>query len=380
MNDPELTALACLPGMSPHRLRHLLRHHSPADAWERLRVGAPLSAMSERHISSDGVTALQSQAAIATVQHAVDRCREAGISVVDGRDRGWPSVFETDPDAPAALFIRGDLTSLSARRVGIVGTRNATAAGRASAHELGRDLASAGITVVSGLARGIDGAAHNGVRSVGNSRPSDTAEGVGRAAAVVGSGLDVPYPLRHRDLWEWVGQTGVLISEHAPGVTPEPWHFPLRNRIIAALSEVLVVVESRESGGSLITARLALDLGVEVMVVPGSTHSRASAGTNQLMFDGAGIARSADDVIGFLGLDHSRQQSVASEVRPAPTGAQVAVLEACEERPSTLDMIVAATGCSVLDVALAAARLEQAGWLLEAGGWFEPATSRLRWS
>jgi DNA processing protein len=371
MNDPDLMTLACLPAMSPLRLRHVLRHHAPDDALARLRRGASLSAMVERHISVDGVAVLRRQAAAASVAEAVDRCRNADISLVDARDEGWPSVFGDDAEAPAALFIRGDLAALTARRVGIVGTRNATAAGRASAYELGRDLADAGVTVVSGLARGIDGAAHNGVRAA-----VPTARG--RAAAVVGSGLDVPYPLRHRDLWNWVGQTGVLISEHAPGVTPEPWHFPLRNRIIAALSEVLVVVESRESGGSLITARLALDIGVEVMVVPGSTHSRASAGTNQLMFDGAGIARSADDVLGLLGLDHSRQQSVASDQRASPTGVQAAVLAACEERPSTLDMIVAGTGCSVLDVALAAARLEQAGWLLEAGGWFEPATSRLR--
>jgi DNA processing protein len=373
MNDPDLIVLACLPAMSPLRLRHVLRHHAPDDAFERLRRGAPLSAMAERHISTEGVAALQSQAASASVRDAVGRCSESGISVVDARDEGWPSIFENDPEAPVALFIRGDLTSLSARRVGIVGTRNATAAGRASAHELGRDLARAGVTVVSGLARGIDGAAHNGVRSAGD----QDSEVVGRAVAVVGSGLDVPYPFRHRDLWNWVGRTGLLISEHAPGVTPEPWHFPLRNRIIAALSEVLVVVESRESGGSLITARLALDMGVEVMVVPGSTHSRASAGTNQLMFDGAGIARSADDVLGLLGLDHSRQHSVVGDHRRMPSGVQAAVLEACGERPSTLDMIVAATGCSVIEVALAAARLEQSGWLLEAGGWFEPATSRL---
>jgi len=380
MNDPYLITLACLPAMSPLRLRHVLRHHAPGDALDRLRTGAPLSAMVERHISRDGLVVLHSQAAGASVDEAVGRCGEAGICMVDDRDDEWPSVFHDHPEAPAALFIRGDLAVLSARRVGIVGTRNATAAGRATAHELGRDLARAGITVVSGLARGIDGAAHNGVRSVGDSQAGGAPVEMGRAAAVVGSGLDVPYPLRHRDLWNWVGRNGVLISEHAPGVTPEPWHFPLRNRIIAALCEVLVVVESRESGGSLITARLALDLGVEVMVVPGSTHSRASAGTNQLMFDGAGIARSADDVLGLLGLDHSRQQPNANERRPPPTGVQAAVLDACQDRPSTLDMIVAATGCSVLEVALAAARLEQAGWLLEVGGWFEPATSRLRWS
>ncbi len=223
---------------------------------------------------------------------------------------------------------------------------------------------------------GIDGAAHNGVRAAHGAPPEALSGEVGRPAGVVGSGLDVPYPLRHRDLWSWVGDSGVLISEHAPGVTPEPWHFPLRNRIIAALSEVLVVVESRESGGSLITAQLALDFGVEVMVVPGSTHSRASAGTNQLMFEGASIARSAVDVLGLLGIDHSRHSPVRRE-RPQPTGVQTAVLEVCQEQPSTLDMIVATTGHSVFEVALAAARLEQSGWLLEAGGWFEPATSRL---
>lgn len=373
MNDPALVALACLPAMSPLRLRHLLRHHSPDDAFERLRSGAALSPMVTRHITAEGVAALRQQAAHTSIDAAVERCVQAGISVVDSGDADWPPSFACQPDAPAALFVRGALSALTRRRVGIVGTRNATAAGRATAHQLGHDLAEAGITVVSGLARGIDGAAHLGVMSV---PPGNDLAARGLAAAVVGSGLDVPYPLRHRELWERVGQSGVLLSEHPPGARPEPWHFPLRNRIIAALSEVLVVVESRERGGSLITANCALDLGVEVMVVPGSTHSRASAGTNQLLFDGASIVRSADDVLTQLGLDHSRRHEVRDH-RLVPSGLQADVLAACQDQPSTLDMIVVSVGCAVTEAALAAARLEQSGWLIEAGGWFEPTTSRL---
>lgn len=365
--------------MSPTRLRHVLRHHSPGDALERLRNNRPLLPMVTRHISDDGVSLLRQQAAGASVEAAVQRCRESATDVVDARDDAWPVVFANDAAAPAALFVRGDLSVLSARRVGIVGTRNATSAGRATARELGHDLADAGVTVVSGLARGIDGAAHEGVKaSLANG--ADSADGSdsasGRAAAVVGSGLDVPYPLRHRDLWEWVGRHGLLMSEHPPGVTPEPWHFPLRNRIIAALSEVLVVVESRERGGSLITANLALDMGIEVMVVPGSPHNRSSAGTNQLLFEGAAVVRSADDVLTHLGLDHSRQHAV-HDARPVPQGVQAAVLATCEQQPSTLDMIVGDVGCSVAEAALAAARLEQSGWLIEAAGWFEPTSSRL---
>src|SRR5690606_572209 len=136
-----------------------------------------------------------------------------------------------------------DLSVLAERRAGIIGTRNATAAGRATAFELGHELAVNGVAVVSGLARGIDGAAHRGVRA-----------GDGRPAGGVANGRDAPYPKPHTELWEWVATHGLLVSEWPPGTTPEPWRFPLRNRILAALCEVLVVVESRERGGSLITA------------------------------------------------------------------------------------------------------------------------------
>jgi DNA processing protein len=266
------------------------------------------------------------------------------------------------------LFVRGDLDVLADRRVGIVGTRHASAAGRATAAELGAALSAASVAVVSGLARGIDAAAHRGIRAD---------PGPGRPVAVVGCGPDVHYPKPNADLWEWVAEAGLLISEWPPGVPPDAWRFPQRNRILAALSEIVVVVESRERGGSLITARAAADRGIEVMAVPGSPRSRASAGTNQLLVDGVAPLTCVDDVLVALGLDHRRQGTLPFDPRRPPDELQRRVLEACEREPSNLDMIVAATGLSITDAALGAARLERSGWLAEAGGWFEPVGSRL---
>jgi DNA processing protein len=222
------------------------------------------------------------------------------------------------------------------------------------------------VTVISGLALGIDGAAHDGVRRAG---------GPGLPVAVVGSGPDVVYPRRHRDLWRWVVAEGLLMSEWPPGTVPEAWRFPERNRILAGLCEVLVVVESRERGGSLITARMALDRDVEVMAVPGSPQVRASNGTNKLLIDGAAPATCVDDVLVALGLDTRRQGRASFDSRPSPTGDQELVLRACETEPSTLDTIAAATGLALTAAALAAGRLERSGWLVEAGGWFEPTRS-----
>ncbi|MFP5489041.1 MAG: DNA-processing protein DprA, partial [Acidimicrobiia bacterium] len=202
-------------------------------------------------------------------------------------------------------------------------------------------------------------------------------DGGGRAVAVVGSGLDRPYPRQHAELWSWVGEHGLLLSEWAPGVDPSSFRFPQRNRIIAGLAEVLVVVESRERGGSLITAAMASDRGVEVMAVPGSTRCRAARGTNQLLVTGAAPVTSVDDVLTMLGLDHRRQGTIPFDPRPAPDARQRLVLDACRDGAASLDALVGATGLAIHEVALAAARLERDGWLVEAGGWFEPAGSRL---
>ena len=299
---------------------------------------------------------------------AAEACRSYGVDVSWIGGPSYPVQLLDDHEAPAILFSRGDASALETRRVGVVGTRNATASGLATARELGVELSRAGVAVVSGLALGIDGAVHEGVK---------TAQGPGGAVAVVGCGLDRPYPRRNAGLWEWVAAEGLLLSEWPPGTAPDAWRFPLRNRVIAALSEVLVVVESRERGGSLITAQAAAERGIEVMAVPGSPRVRAAAGTNMLLVDGAAPVTSVDDVLVMLGLDHRRAGSARFDARPEPDAVQTQVLEACRTEPSTLDGIVTTTGLTISAAAMAAARLEQTGWLREADGWFEISGSRL---
>jgi DNA processing protein len=377
-------ALVRLPDIGPSRLRMLLAHHSPSEALAAFAGRAALHPMVLRKLPTAVVSAAMAAARHADPAGELEACRAADVSVVVSGQPGYPVALAADPRSPAVLFVRGDTSALEARRVGVIGTRNATASGLATARELGCGLAEAGVAVVSGLARGIDGAAHSGVRSAGpdgaqsSGMHSDGTRGLpaGRPIAVVGSGPDVVYPRRHAELWHWVATTGVLLSEWPPGTTPDAWRFPQRNRIIAGLSEVVVVVESRERGGSLITARQAADRGVEVMAVPGSTRCAASAGTNRLLRDGAGPVTSVDDVLMMLGLDHRRQGTLPFDPRPLPTGDQALVLAACEAEPRTLDSIASSTGMPLVDAALAAARLERSGWLVEAGGWFEPAGSR----
>lgn len=363
-----VTALAGLPNIGSVRLRALLRHHDPVEALDAMAGRAPLDPMAARSIPHRELTAARAAATRASASEQAERCARLGVQVVWFGGAGYPPMLANDPDPPAALFVRGDLDSLDARRVGIVGTRNATASGLATARELGEQLSAEGVAVVSGLARGIDGAAHEGVRR---------ADGPGRAVASVGSGPDVIYPRRNAALWNWIATHGLLVSEWPPGTPPEAWRFPERNRTIAALSEVLVVVESRERGGSLITVGLAAERGVEVMAVPGSTRCRASNGTNQLIQQGAGPVTCVDDVLTMLSLDHRRQGAQPVDPRPLPVGNEALVLRACEVEPSTLDSIASATGLPLGDAALAAARLERSGWLAEASGWFEPTASRL---
>lgn len=360
-----LTTLADLPSINPWRLRRLLWHHKPTEALDLLQRGADLHPMVHRALDPAGVRVLREEARRVAVGAAWARCQAAGVEAVPLSDPRYPSALAGDPEAPVLLFTRGELGVLDARRVAIVGTRNATASGRATAAEFGRGLAEQGITVVSGLARGIDGAAHRGVRAVG-----------GRPCGVVANGLDRPYPKQHTELWRWVGEAGLLISEWPPGAAPEAWRFPLRNRVIATLAELVVVVESRAHGGSLITARAAIDRGVEVMAVPGSVHSRASDGCNALLADSAHPATAVADVMVALGLTDHLQGRLPLDLRPRPTGLQRSVLDACEA-PVTLDMLVATLGCSLTDAALAATRLVHERWLVEAGGWFEKAGSRL---
>ena len=358
-----LAVLAGLRSMSRRRLAMILDAHDPVDALERIRAGGSLSPEVEPRV--DVRERLRAQASTVSPSRRAARCVEVGVSVTVPGDVDYPEALRVDPERPAVLFLRGDPSVLADRRVGVVGTRNATAAGRATAADLGARLAEAGVSVVSGLARGIDTASHRGV--VGS--------GPGRAVAVLGNGPDVAYPRSNRDLLDRLADGHLVISEWPPGTPPEAFHFPLRNRVIAALSEVLVVVESRASGGSLITARAALERGVEVMAVPGSPRSPASEGANHLLRDGAAPVTSVNDVLEVLSI--TPPVRVASPRRWPSSPLAQALLDACRDGPRSLDQLVSGSGAGVASVAVAVADLVREGWLVDEAGWLEVAVSGL---
>ncbi len=292
MNSPALpdeayaASLAALPAMTPARLRALLHGRWARSAWEAVR-GEVADPGLQRIVGDD--VALRERWRRAATDDVVEdiwgRCVALGLWVLLHGRSGYPAPLTHDPSPPPVLFVQGDAGALAHRRVGVVGTRNATPGGRRTARALGRELAGAGVAVVSGLARGIDGAAHQGVRDVLGDSAGDGAPG---PIGVVGSGHDVVFPREHRELWNWVAGRGVLISEHPPGSAPLAGRFPQRNRVIAGLSEIIVVVESRATGGSLITVREAMKRDVDVLAVPGSLLNSAARGTNQLIAEGRG--------------------------------------------------------------------------------------------
>lgn len=257
-------------GLRPDRLAALLAGaSSPEEAARRLRRQLP---------------------DLPALQEMWRRLAELGVGFVAAADPGFPPQLAALDDPPAGLFLRGGLPAEPG--VAIVGSRKATRYGLGMAEAMGAAVATCGWVVVSGLARGVDGAAHRGTLEVG---------GVG--VAVMGCGLDMWYPAEHRGLGErLVAGGGAVVSEFPPGTRPEPWRFPLRNRIIAALAAVVVVVEAAVDGGALITARLALEQGRDVFVVPGDVDRPTSQGCNLLIRDGAHPVLGADDLVASLEL------------------------------------------------------------------------------
>jgi DNA processing protein len=231
------------------------------------------------------------------------RARELGARIVTLEDAAFPAALRDLELPPPCLWVRGVLPGAAGRTVAIVGSRRADPYGREVAELFGRELAEAGLAVVSGFARGIDAAAHRGALSA--ERPADEPTGPGDGscltAAVLGSGLGVDYPREHRRLGERIAAAGSLVSEFPCGLEPRAWHFPVRNRLIAALAGAVLVVRAAPRSGSLITARFALDLGREVLAVPGRIFEERSAGTNALIADGAHPALGPRDVLEVLG-------------------------------------------------------------------------------
>ena len=361
-------ALSGLPAMGPARLAAVLGEWEPAEAWQVVAGGRVLAAPAVAQAcrpDAHGVAAAWARAAVqADVAETWRALGRAGVRVLIRGHAGYPADLVHDHEAPGVLFARGDPEVLAARRVAVVGTRQCTRYGADLARELGHDLAAAGVAVVSGLALGIDGAVHAGALEAGG-RDAGAAPPV----AVVGSGLDVVYPRRHTRLWEAVGERGLLLSEAPLGARPEPWRFPVRNRVIAALAEAVVVVESHVRGGSLHTVDAALARDRPVLAVPGSVRSSASTFPNTLLADGCAPVRDALDVLVVLRL--SSCSTPPSPQRPPPAGEEAAVLTAVGWEPATLDEVVARSGLSPRRAGLLLARLEDDGWLVGRAGWWE---------
>ncbi|MDQ6839027.1 MAG: DNA-protecting protein DprA, partial [Actinomycetota bacterium] len=256
-------ALATLPGMGPARLHRLIAEFGPAPAWERVLAGVEVRPVPPRG-TEPTTRPWASVARSFDVEAAGERCRHLRIEVTWPGHEQWPAAFADGPQPPGVLFWRGDLGALCRPTVAVVGTRRATPEGRSIAFELGYDLARAGVTVVSGLALGIDGAAHAGALEAGDVQHRGASVAPAPTVGVAASGVDIVYPRRHADLWRRVGESGAVISETPPGGAPASWRFPARNRIIVAVARMVVVVESHISGGSLVTVEAALARGVEV--------------------------------------------------------------------------------------------------------------------
>jgi DNA processing protein len=265
------------------------------------------------------------------------RLGAAGFRFLARSARAFPPLLHAIHDPPAGLFLRGnaDPELLSRPAVAIVGARACSGYGASVARMLGRELARAGLLVVSGLARGVDAEAHRGALE------ADAA-----TVAVLGCGVDRDYPAAHAQLARRIAETGLVVSEYAPSVEPAPWRFPARNRIVAGLCAAAVVVEARERSGALITADLALEEGREVFAVPGEIGSALSAGTNGLLKLGASPLTTPADVLVSFGLEEP--------TRPVDGGL-------LDLLPATADELVRRTGMTAADVARALVELELAG-------------------
>jgi DNA processing protein len=250
----------------------------------------------------------------------------------------FPGLLRAVHDPPPGLFVRGDahLELLSRASVAIVGARACSGYGAAAARTLARDVARAGLIVLSGLARGVDAEAHRGALEAG-----------APTVAVLGCGIDRDYPAAHAELARRIAETGLIVSEYAPGVEPAPWRFPARNRIVAGLAAATVVVEARERSGALITADLALEEGREVFAVPGEITSALSAGTNALLKLGASPLTCADDILSCFGIESASVVRVDS-----------ALLDLL---PASADELVRRTGRTAADIARELVELELAG-------------------
>ncbi len=363
--DERFAAAIAALGAGRATLRRLLAGMSPREAWE---------AIVERRHAADKNGDLASRAKEESPDVFAERLEECGARVLLRGRPGYPDALLDDIDSPQILFCLGKPEAMAGRpRVAVVGTRSATRYGADVASELGAGLAVSDVVVVSGLAAGIDAAAHAGVVKAGSGAPP---------VAVIATGVDIAYPRSNAVLRDSVAATGAVISELPPGEPGERWRFADRNRIMAALAHVVVVVECHRSGGALYTVRAAKQRGREVMAVPGSVRSAASAGTNALLADGMPPARDVADVLTAVELAIVRDASVKppswpnpnekvrTAGRPRPSGLSARIYDVLEAEPASLEQVVGRCASTLGEVAAALEHLSHLGLVEGERGWW----------
>ena len=339
-------------GIGAVRLKNVLDYFGSLDiAWD-----APADALQAAGLPQKSVEYLINLRNQVNLDEVCDHIEKMGIQVVTWEDDSYPRRLKEINQSPPVLFIRGSVEMADDWAVAVVGTRRVTPYGRQVAIELGRFLAQNGVTVVSGLARGIDAVAHSSALQAG-----------GRTIAVLGNGVDVVYPPEHRKLTEEIMRAGALISDYPVGTPPESQNFPPRNRIISGLSLATIVVEAGEKSGALITAEFAVDQGREVFAVPGSILAQQSTGTNRLIEQGARPLLKMSEILDVLKLEKLPEMRETRRVMPA-SDHEKQILKVLSLEPSHIDTICQLSGLPIQEVSATLAMMELKGMVNSVGG------------
>ncbi len=339
-------------GIGPVRLRALLDAFGDLEAaWNASEEELRASGLEARPLAS----LLQAREQM-DLDAELAKIEALGCSVITWEDEAYPSRLLEIDAPPPLLYAWGEVTPQDRWAAAVVGTRRPTPYGVAVARDLASVLAAGGVTVVSGLARGVDATAHQAALEAG-----------GRTIAVLGSGLDRVYPPENRRLAEGIAQSGAVVSDYPLGTAPESGNFPPRNRIISGLSMAVVIVEAGEGSGALITADFAVEQGREVFAVPGSVYQRASRGTNLLIRSGARPLVALEDVLEALNLESVARQEAVSEALPQDD-AEARVLAALTSEPVHVDEVQARCGLPASQVSASLAMLELKGRARQVGG------------
>jgi DNA processing protein len=341
-----------VPGIGPVRLRALLDHFGGIhQAWGA--SVATLQALGFDRRTIETFVTLRSEMDLAA---ELERVFQLGVTILTWDSPGYPSLLRNTPDPPPTLYIKGELLPRDDWGLAVVGTRRATVYGREATRSLVSGLAASGVTIVSGLAYGIDTYAHRIALEAG-----------GRTIAVLGSGVDIIYPAENRKLADLIAHNGAIVSEYPLGTQPEGGNFPRRNRIISGLSLGVLVVEGSKRSGAMITADYAAEQGREIFAVPGNILNPKSAGPNQLIQQGAKLVTTIGDILEELNLTMVAEQAEAREIIP-DNETEAVLLEHLSTEPIHVDELGRATGLPISQVASTLTLMELKGKIRQVGG------------